>query len=52
MKRESGQALSEYVVILAIMAVTVIACTAILVGPAAAAFAGFFRRLVLYFTSS
>ncbi|MEW5982531.1 MAG: hypothetical protein AB1806_09190 [Acidobacteriota bacterium] len=50
-RRERGQALSEYVVVLGLTAATVIACMTLLVAPVAAAFVAFFKRLVLYFTN-
>lgn len=51
-RREDGQVLTEYVTVVGIMALTVIACMALVISPVAMAFVQLFRRMALYLTST
>lgn len=51
LRREDGQALTEYVTIVGITAITIIACMALFIAPVAMAFVRLFRRMALYLTN-
>lgn len=49
---ESGQALTEYVTIVGMTALTVIACMGLFITPVALAFIRLFRHMALYLTTN
>ena len=49
---ERGQVIAEYVTIVGIITLTVIACMTVYVGPVATAFIRVFRRMAVYLSSA
>lgn len=52
LRREDGQALTEYVTIVGMTALTVIASMALFITPVAMAFVRLFRHMALYLTTN